>query len=129
MAYLEVAPDAIDLGNHANKWGHVHELGHNHQLSSWTLPGTGEATNNIFAVHAMVSGVGRRGLGVGGRERWVSEQFAAGRLPGTAGRGNDSGSWREQYNVVPPAFLCLPPSPHTHIHTHTHTLTHTPTHF
>lgn len=32
-------------------WGHFHELGHNHQSGDWTFDGTGEVTNNVFAMY------------------------------------------------------------------------------
>ncbi len=32
-------------------WGHLHELGHNHQAPEWTFAGTGEVTNNVLVVY------------------------------------------------------------------------------
>jgi hypothetical protein len=32
-------------------WGHFHELGHNHQSPDWTFNGTGEVTNNVYAMY------------------------------------------------------------------------------
>ncbi|KAJ6641386.1 TRPM8 channel-associated factor like [Pseudolycoriella hygida] len=34
-------------------WGFLHELGHNHQQSDWTFKGTGEVTNNLFALYVL----------------------------------------------------------------------------
>ena len=31
-------------------WGCLHEIGHNFQEPRWTPKGTGEVTNNIFAI-------------------------------------------------------------------------------
>jgi hypothetical protein len=43
---LEVA--AIEEGG---AWGPFHELGHNHQYQPWVLPGTTEATCNLWSVY------------------------------------------------------------------------------
>jgi hypothetical protein len=40
-------------------WGMFHELGHNHQWMSSTLPGTTEATCNIYSVKLMTDLVGK----------------------------------------------------------------------
>ncbi len=32
-------------------WGHLHEIGHNHQAPDWTFAGTGEVTNNVLVVY------------------------------------------------------------------------------
>ena len=32
-------------------WGFYHEIGHNHQKGEWTFEGTGEVTNNVFALY------------------------------------------------------------------------------
>ncbi len=32
-------------------WGHLHEIGHNHQHPDWTFEGTGEVTNNLIVVY------------------------------------------------------------------------------
>jgi len=34
-------------------WGFHHEIGHNHQRGEWTFEGTGEVTNNIFALYVL----------------------------------------------------------------------------
>lgn len=34
-------------------WGYLHELGHNHQKQDWTFTGTGEVTNNLFALYVL----------------------------------------------------------------------------
>ena len=34
-------------------WGSLHEIGHNFQEPRWTPKGTGEVTNNIFAIMFM----------------------------------------------------------------------------
>jgi len=34
-------------------WGFFHEMGHNHQQSDWTFEGTGEVTNNVFALYIL----------------------------------------------------------------------------
>ncbi len=40
-------------------WGIFHELGHNHQWIPWVLPGTTEATVNLFSVYCYETIVGR----------------------------------------------------------------------
>jgi hypothetical protein len=32
-------------------WGHLHELGHNHQRGDWTFEGTGEVSNNLIVLY------------------------------------------------------------------------------
>jgi len=56
MTHLDVAEAVVDLeglrkGRHM--WGFVHELGHNLQRAAWTFAGTGEVTNNLFALYAI----------------------------------------------------------------------------
>jgi hypothetical protein len=56
MMGLDVADAVVNtktmLSNgHAGVWGFFHEVGHNHQISDWTFNGTGEVTNNMFAVY------------------------------------------------------------------------------
>ena len=56
MTHLDVAEAVVDLeglrrGEHM--WGFVHELGHNLQRPEWTFQGTGEVTNNLFALYAI----------------------------------------------------------------------------
>ncbi|MEZ0230939.1 MAG: M60 family metallopeptidase, partial [Planctomycetota bacterium] len=58
MTHLDVAPVMVDLeklakNSHGGVWGFWHELGHNLQESEWTFEGTGEVTNNVFALHVM----------------------------------------------------------------------------
>ncbi|MDX1904699.1 MAG: M60 family metallopeptidase [Thermonemataceae bacterium] len=36
-----------------DKWGFVHELGHNHQQAAWTFEGTVEVTCNLFSMYAL----------------------------------------------------------------------------
>ena len=54
MGHLESTAELADLttltGDGA--WGPLHELGHNHQLDPLLLPGTTEATCNLFSVYA-----------------------------------------------------------------------------
>ena len=60
MTGLDVAPDFVNthtiLTNGDGKtksWGFFHEMGHNHQQSDWTFDGTGEVTNNVFALYIL----------------------------------------------------------------------------
>ena len=39
--------ERLELGD---AWGCLHEIGHNFQEPRWTPKGTGEVTNNIFAI-------------------------------------------------------------------------------
>jgi hypothetical protein len=53
MAHDVSAPDLTNLeqilGN--GDWGAFHELGHNHQFEAWILPGTTEASVNLWSVY------------------------------------------------------------------------------
>ncbi len=53
MAHDVSAPDLLDTQHLLDNgdWGAFHELGHNHQLSSWLLPGTTEASVNLWSVY------------------------------------------------------------------------------
>lgn len=60
MTGLDVAQDFVSthtiLTNGDGKtksWGFFHEMGHNHQQSDWTFEGTGEVTNNVFALYIL----------------------------------------------------------------------------
>lgn len=57
MTWMDVAPAFVDLhllttngDGKGGDWGFFHEMGHNHQVGDWTFDGTGEVTNNIFAL-------------------------------------------------------------------------------
>jgi hypothetical protein len=60
MGYLVATPDLMDVGmlSTIGSWGPFHELGHNHQWSPWLLPGTTEATCNLFSAYVMETVVG-----------------------------------------------------------------------
>ncbi len=56
MMGLDVAEAVVNektmrANGHLGVWGFFHEVGHNHQVSDWTFNGTGEVTNNMFAVY------------------------------------------------------------------------------
>jgi len=56
MMGLDVAEATVNTktlmtNGHAGVWGFFHEVGHNHQIADWTFDGTGEVTNNMFAVY------------------------------------------------------------------------------
>ncbi|MCA9547726.1 MAG: M60 family metallopeptidase, partial [Myxococcales bacterium] len=63
MAHLPSALEVSDLDalTTVGAWGPFHELGHNHQWVDWLLPGTGEASCNLWSVIASeaVAGVPR----------------------------------------------------------------------
>ena len=40
-------------------WGFYHEIGHNHQKGEWTFEGTGEVTNNVFALYCYEAALGK----------------------------------------------------------------------
>lgn len=55
MTFLDVADTFCDVEKLRGKgatWGFFHEMGHNFQESDWTFSGTGEVTNNLFALYA-----------------------------------------------------------------------------
>lgn len=52
MTWLDVEKSTVDLEKLKTAyWGHWHEVGHNHQQSDWTFPGTGEVTNNLLPMY------------------------------------------------------------------------------
>ena len=52
MLHLPEAKGMVTVNKEAKPgWGFHHEIGHNHQKGEWTFEGTGEVTNNIFAVY------------------------------------------------------------------------------
>lgn len=60
MTWLDVEKNSVDtkaLQN--NSWGHWHEIGHNHQIGDWTFGGTGEVTNNLFALYVWEKVIGK----------------------------------------------------------------------
>jgi len=60
MTWLDV--EKISVQNAAlrnSSWGHWHEFGHNHQVSDWTPEGTGEVTNNMFALYVWENVIGK----------------------------------------------------------------------
>ncbi len=63
MGYTVAVDSFLDLDaiQTSGSWGPFHELGHNHQWVPWVLPGTTEATVNLFSVYVseMVFGVDR----------------------------------------------------------------------
>lgn len=57
MTWMDVSPAFVDFhllttngDGKGGDWGFFHEMGHNHQMGDWTFDGTGEVTNNIFAL-------------------------------------------------------------------------------
>jgi len=60
MAHLASVSSVVDLDhmNTSGDWGMFHELGHNHQWMPSTLPGTTEATCNLYSVYLMEDLVG-----------------------------------------------------------------------
>ncbi|MCB9683205.1 MAG: hypothetical protein H6733_17195 [Alphaproteobacteria bacterium] len=60
MAHLASASDWVDLAalQTSGDWGAFHELGHNHQWRDWLLPGTTEATCNLWSTYVMETLVG-----------------------------------------------------------------------
>ncbi len=60
MAHTASAGDLVDLDQltTTGDWGAFHELGHNHQWRDWNLPGTTEATCNLWSVYTMEAVVG-----------------------------------------------------------------------
>ena len=60
MAHTVSAPDVTNLSHMSTQgdWGMFHELGHNHQWMSATLPGNTETTCNLFSAYIMTELVG-----------------------------------------------------------------------
>ena len=60
MAHNASSGDFVTLSKlqASGDWGAFHELGHNHQWRDWLLPGTTEASCNLWSVHTMEEVVG-----------------------------------------------------------------------
>lgn len=60
MTWLDVEKNSVDnAGLRNSSWGHWHEFGHNYQVSDWTFEGTGEVTNNLFALYVWEKVIGK----------------------------------------------------------------------
>jgi hypothetical protein len=75
--------DSIDLPKLTKEgnWGFFHELGHNHQRTSWTFEGQTEVTCNLFSLYVMEKLVGKpQGKGHPAMEKLdelLAKRFAA----------------------------------------------------
>jgi hypothetical protein len=75
--------DSIDLPKLTKEgnWGFFHELGHNHQRTSWTFDGQTEVTCNLFSLYVMEKLVGKpQGKGHPAMEKldeMLAKRFAA----------------------------------------------------
>ena len=60
MAHTVSVPNVVNLSHMSTQgdWGMFHELGHNHQWMSATLPGNTETTCNLFSAYVMTELVG-----------------------------------------------------------------------
>jgi hypothetical protein len=60
MAHVDSAAEFTTLATLQadGSWGAFHELGHNHQWADWLLPGTTEATCNLWSTYVMETVVG-----------------------------------------------------------------------
>lgn len=60
MTWLDVQKKSVDFDLlNKESWGHWHEFGHNHQVGAWTPEGTGEVTNNLFALYVWETVMGK----------------------------------------------------------------------
>ncbi|BCM92674.1 hypothetical protein IAD21_04556 [Abditibacteriota bacterium] len=60
MTWLDVQKKSVDYDLLMKEsWGHWHEFGHNHQVGAWTPEGTGEVTNNLFALYVWENVIGK----------------------------------------------------------------------
>jgi hypothetical protein len=60
MTWLDVQKKSVDFDMLSKEsWGHWHEFGHNHQVGAWTPEGTGEVTNNLFALYVWETVIGK----------------------------------------------------------------------
>jgi hypothetical protein len=60
MTHLEAAKAMVSVDDmKRGQWGLFHELGHNHQDSTWTFNGTNEVTCNLFALYILETVCGR----------------------------------------------------------------------
>jgi hypothetical protein len=53
MAYTSIVPGVLSLANQKTNgaWGFTHELGHNHQWGSWSVPAMGETACNWWSIY------------------------------------------------------------------------------
>jgi hypothetical protein len=84
MCWLEPSQkDSIDLPKLTKEgnWGFFHELGHNHQRTTWTFDGQTEVTCNLFSLYVMEKLVGKpQGRGHPAMEKideLLAKRFAA----------------------------------------------------
>lgn len=60
MTWMDVEKTSVlNAALRNSSWGHWHEFGHNHQVVDWTPEGTGEVTNNLFALYVWESVIGK----------------------------------------------------------------------
>lgn len=60
MTHLDFAAEAVDAAKlqTSGSWGPFHELGHNHQWLPWVLPGSTEASVNLWSVYVFENVLG-----------------------------------------------------------------------
>ncbi|WP_437929881.1 M60 family metallopeptidase [Sorangium sp. So ce291] len=98
MAGLDVQNDLVSLSRlMAGSWGPLHELGHNHQWDPWALPGSIEASVNLWSVYAFEKVLGiPRGNAMPDRVADLAPAERAKRIQDyLAGGANFADKWKE----------------------------------
>ncbi|GEP41745.1 M60 family metallopeptidase [Brevifollis gellanilyticus] len=84
MIPTSAAPEMVTFGRiKFPGWGFYHEIGHNHQRSTFTFDGTGEVTNNVIGMYCYEAVlkkdkiVGHSGASLEGQKKHIEEIKAA----------------------------------------------------
>ncbi len=97
MTFEDVANTFADVSKLRGKgatWGFFHELGHNFQESSWSFPGTGEVTNNLFSLYGSEKLNGLSPADYGVAHRAMAKEAQAKRLAGYLEKGAKFEEWK-----------------------------------
>jgi hypothetical protein len=92
MGHMPDSGGLLDLAKIKEKgsWGPFHELGHNHQYKDWHLPGTTEATCNLWSVYISEEVLG---LDLGVSHGALKTEKRKERLEGYLATGPDFSKW------------------------------------
>jgi hypothetical protein len=108
MMHLDVAETVVDqkrimTNGHGGVWGFFHEIGHNYQVGDWTFSGTGEVTNNLFALYVLEKACGWREPGHPAIKPDVREK----RLKDYLAGGADFNKWKSDPFLALTMYLQL----------------------
>jgi len=89
--YLGINGTIFREGN----WGIYHEIGHNHQESSWTFDGVVEVTVNIFTLYVMNKIHGIKPL----EHKWLEPEESFSRMKEYFSKGSNFTEWMDDYQL------------------------------